>query len=375
MGGYPINTLPISLSVIKLVTREITMFHRRLFKLLVCLSLSLLLSLTGLVPALGKIYPAYAIDVVKTARGNVTAFASPNESTDWYQIDKELIDAVRRSHDSTEEFAAYELDDWLNKLMVKVDDKFLNWYFSYFNQKAMEFGIPFAWLVFKADFLNLFKKEDETHINANQILQKRMINDLQNKFSELVLSPEDAQTSLSRLTERVARNYASGLGMQLATIKNSYKIPDREWERYLNTLASLVYDTGASNYSLSPESITSNLATKSIIVGTAGIGGKLALNFAAKAAAKIAAKAGGAIATKVAAQLIDPVLAVGILIWDTWDYNNMVNASRPVLRQNILEHLNEVKLSILDSPENSIMAAIEDVESNIVSGLESRSSP
>jgi hypothetical protein len=163
--------------------------------------------------------------------------------------------------------------------------------------------------------------------------------------------------------------------MQLATIKNSYKIPDREWERYLNTLASLVYDTGASNYSLSPESITSNLATKSIIVGTAGIGGKLALNFAAKAAAKIAAKAGGAIATKVAAQLIDPVLAVGILIWDTWDYNNMVNASRPVLRQNILEHLNEVKLSILDSPENSIMAAIEDVESNIVSGLESRSSP
>ncbi|MBD0344340.1 MAG: hypothetical protein ICV63_05805 [Coleofasciculus sp. Co-bin14] len=346
------------------------MFYRRLLKLLVCLTLSLLLTLTGLVPALGEIYPAYAVDVLKTARGNVTAFVSPNESTDWYQIDKELIDAVRRSHDSTEEFAAYELDDWLNKLMVKVDDKFLSWYFSYFNQKAMEFGVPFAWLAFNADFLNLLKKEDETHINANQILQKRMINDLQNKFSELVLSPEDAQTSLSRLTERVARNYASALGMQLATIKNAYKIPDREWERYLNTLASLVYDTGASNYSLSPESITSNLATKSIIVATAGIGGKFALNFAAKAAAKIAAKAGGAIATKVTAQLIDPMLAVGILIWDTWDYNNMVNESRPVLRQNILEHLNEVKLSILDSPENSIMASIEDVERQIITALE-----
>ncbi len=371
MGGYPIKTLPISLSVIKLVTRKITMFHRKLFKLFVSLTLSLLLTLTGLVPALGKIYPAYAVDVVQTARGNVTTFASPNESPDWYKIDKELIDAVRRSHDTTENFAAYELDDWLNKIMDKVDDNFLNWYFSYFNQKAMEFGIPFVWLAFKADFLNLFKEEDETHINANQILQKRMINDLQKKFSELVLSPEEAQTSLSRLTERVARNYASGLGMQLATIKNSYKIPDREWERYLNTLASLVYDTGASNYSLSPESITSNLATKSIIVGTAGIGGKLALNFAAKAAAKIAAKAGGAIATKVAAQLIDPVLAVGILIWDTWDYNNMVNASRPVLRQNILEHLNEVKLSILDSPENSIMASIEDMERKIITVLES----
>jgi hypothetical protein len=286
-------------------------------------------------------------------------------------VDKELIDAVRRVHDSTEEFATYELNDWVNNLMSKVDDKFLNWYFSYFNQKAMEFGVPFAWLTFNVDFLNLLKKEDETHLNANKILQKRMIEDLQNKFSELVLSPEEAQTSLSRLTERVASNYASALGMQLATIKNSYKIPDREWERYLNTLASIIYDTGASNYSLSPESITSNLATKSVIVATAGIGGKLALNFAAKAAAKIAAKAGGAIATKVAAQLIDPFLAVGILIWDTWDYNNMVNESRPVLRQNILDHLNEIKLSILDSPENSMIAAIEEVEHKILTALES----
>lgn len=347
------------------------MFHRRLFKLVVCLTLSVILTLTGLVPALGKIYLAHAADVLKTARGNVTAFASPNESTYWYQIDKELIDAVRRVHDSTEEFAADELDDWINDLMIKVDDKFLSWYFSYFNQKAMEFGIPFAWLAFNADFLNLLKKEDETHLNASQILQRRMIEDLQNKFSELVLSPEKAKTSLSRLIERVTSNYASALGMQLATIKNAYKIPDREWERYLNTLANIVYDTGASNYSFSPESITSNLATKSLIVATAGIGGKFALNFAAKAAAKIAAKAGGAIATKVAAQLIDPVLVVGILIWDTWDYNNMVNESRPVLHQNILEHLNEVKLSILDSPDNSIMASIEEVERKIITALES----
>jgi hypothetical protein len=120
------------------------MFHRRLLKLLVCLTLSLLLTSTGLVPALGEIYPAYAVDVLKTARGNVTAFASPNESTDWYQIDKELIDAVRRAHDSTEEFAVDELDDWLKDLMTRVDNKFLSWYFSYFNQKAMEFGVPFA---------------------------------------------------------------------------------------------------------------------------------------------------------------------------------------------------------------------------------------
>lgn len=344
------------------------MFCSRLFKLLVCVTLSIVLSVCGMVPVIGEIHPAYAAEVLRITTGSY----SDNDSTDWYQVDKALIDALRRVHDSTEEFAAYELDVWSNDLMRKVDDKFLNWYFSYFNQKAMEFGVPFAWMAFKADFLNLLKKEDETNLDANQILQKRMIEDLQNKFSELVLNPEETQKSLAQLTERVCRNYASALGMQLATIKNAYKIPDGEWEKYLNELATVVYDTGTSNYSLSAESITSTLATKSLIIAATGIGGKLALNFAAKAAGKIAAKAGGAIATKVAAQLIDPFLAVGILIWDTWDYKRMVNESRPVLRQNILAYLNEVKMSIFDAPDNSIMATIEEVEGKIIAALESR---
>ena len=53
----------------------------------------------------------------------------------------------------------------------------------------------------------------------------------------------------------------------------------------------------------------------------------------------------------------------------------MVKKSRPELRQNILDYLEEVKWSILNSPENSIMAAIEEVEGKIITGLESRQIP
>ncbi len=70
--------------------------------------------------------------------------------------------------------------------------------------------------------------------------------------------------------------------------------------------------------------------------------------------------------------MVDLMLAVGILIWDTWDYNRMVNESRPVLRQNILSHLNEVKMTIYEAPDNSIMTAIEEVKNKIITGLESR---
>lgn len=47
-----------------------------------------------------------------------------------------------------------------------------------------------------------------------------------------------------------------------------------------------------------------------------------------------------------------------------WDYDNRV--------KNILDYLEEVRWSILYSPENSIMAAIEQVEGKIINGLESK---
>lgn len=361
-----------SLSVqqfLKLSPSKIIMFRSRLVKLIVSLVLTVVLAFSGIVPLIGQMHPAYAADFLKKPSETDSEFALINSPIDSYQLDKYLIDALRTAHDSTEEFAASELDEWVNHLMKKVDDKFLTWYFSYFNQKAMEFGIPFAWLVFAGDYsLNFLRQQGDKKLNPNQVLQKKMIEDFQIKFTELVFNPEDTQKYLSQLTERVARNYASALGMQLATIKNAYRIPDGNWERYLNELANVVYDTGNSKYSLSPESLTSRLAT----VTTAGVGGKLALNFAAKVAAKIGTKAGGALAAKVAAQFVDPLVAVGLLIWDTWDYKHMVDESRHVLRQNIWEYLNEVKMSIFNAPDNSIMAAIEEVEGKIIAGLESR---
>lgn len=50
----------------------------------------------------------------------------------------------------------------------------------------------------------------------------------------------------------------------------------------------------------------------------------------------------------------------------------MVEKSQPVLRQNLLDYLNQVKMSIFDSPENSIMAAIEEVEGKVITSVESR---
>lgn len=357
------------------------LFQNLLVKLFVSLVLTVVLTLGGMFTIRVKISPAYAADLYKPGllrffgnsynRQSYDNLVAVNSSTDWYKIDKDLIDALRIAHDSTEEFAAAELNDWVDNLMKKVDEKFLNWYFSYWNQKAQEFGSPFAWAAFKIDSsLKIIRKEDEKSLNASQILQKRMIEDFQSKFTEQVLD-EESKAELVKVTERVGRNYASALGMKLASIKYSYNLSDGEWEKYLNDLASLIYDTGNSKNSLEIDSAAANLGNKLLIISTA-VGTKLAVNFALKAGVKIAGKASGAIVAKIGAQLIDPLLAVGILIWDVWDYDKMVKKSRPELRQNILDYLEEVKWSILNSPENSIMAAIEQVEGKIITGLSSR---
>lgn len=323
------------------------MLYNRVGKLLVSLMLTVAIALGTLVPSA----------------------AAMNSDRDWSEVDRYLIEGVRTAHDSTEEFANYELDRWLDDLMQKVDDRFLNWHFSYLHQKKMEFSAPFTWLFLAGDYaLNRFRSEKEKKLNPNRAYQEKLIADFERKFNQLVLDPEVGGKYLRELAARVGRNYASALGMKFAQVKSTYKISDGDWERYLNDLATVVYDTGNSKSSLSPESLTNEV----LIVSTAAIGGKIALTFAGKAAAKIAAKAGGAVAAKVGAQVLDPLLGIGIVIWDLWDYNRMVAASSPVLRENIYDYLQEMKMSILYAPGNSIMAAIETVEQEIITGVESQ---
>ncbi|MBD2039081.1 hypothetical protein H6F56_00020 [Microcoleus sp. FACHB-672] len=290
----------------------------------------------------------------------------------WYDVDQALTASLRKAYESIEEYATDELDDWVADQMKKVDEQFLSWYFSYLNQKAMEFGVPFAWLTFQLDSaLKVLRSKDEKTLNADQIIQKRMIEDFNNKFNQLVLN-EEAETSLKKIIERVGRNYASGIGYKFSEVKAKYRVSEQDWNRHLKGIAQLIYNTGNSQYSLSPESINSELSTKIFALTTVAISAKLGSKFAAKAGSKLAVKASASTIAKTASQLIDPLLAVGFLAWDIWDFQNMVSSSRPELRQNIWDYLDELKKSILYSPDNSIKTAIEEIEEMITDALNSQ---
>jgi hypothetical protein len=116
---------------------------------------------------------------------------------------------------------------------------------------------------------------------------------------------------------------------------------------------------------------SSYLLAKAMIPAVTKIGSKVATSLAGKATAKMAAKTGGMVASNLGVQLIDPIVAVGILIWDIWDYKHTVKIDRPVLREAILEYLTQVKVSLLNNPENGVMAAIEQLEGGILKSVRS----
>jgi hypothetical protein len=91
---------------------------------------------------------------------------------------------------------------------------------------------------------------------------------------------------------------------------------------------------------------------------------------AGKTGAKIAAKTGASLAGKIGAELLDPIVGIGILLWDVWDYNRTVAIDRPILRENIADYLEEMKLSILANPENGIMTAVDKIEGEILESIE-----
>jgi hypothetical protein len=233
----------------------------------------------------------------------------------------------------------------------------------------MEFKTPFVWL--SSAVIHWI---DTKNTPPNQVLAEKLTEDFKTEFAKRVLRPRIAQLQLERITRDTTALYVSELGSNFSRIQSSYKIPQGQWERYLDDIAVTITDTEGNISNLSMKILAGGstyLLAKAMIPVVTKMGSKVAVSLAGKASAKMAAKTGGAVAGKFGAQFIDPIVAVGILIWDLWDYHHTVKIERPVLREAIFDYLTEVKASLLDNHNNSLMAAIYQLESDIMKSVQS----
>ena len=288
---------------------------------------------------------------------------------DWNEIDRAIATSINDAHNNAKTFASAQLDGWIDELMTRVDSSFLDWYFNYFNQKKMEFSVPFVWLSSAVSHWI-----DTNNPPANQAIAETMTEDFQTEFTKLVLRPQIAQLELERITRDTINQYISSLSNNISQIQSTYKIPQGEWERYLSDIAVTINDTEGNISNLSLKGLVGGstyLFAKAMIPTVTKIGGKVAVSFAEKATAKIAAKTGGTVAAKFGAEFLDPIVGIGIIIWDLWDYHHTVEIDKPILRNVILDYLQEVKYSLLGNYKNSIMAAIYQLEDGILKSVNS----
>jgi hypothetical protein len=315
--------------------------------------------LVVIIPLLGN----FIISKSLTNTATTTVVVSPPH--DFSKVNQDVKNAIQTARTTAETYASQELDKWETEVIARVDNNFLDWYFDYFNQKKMEFSVPFNFV--KSAVLNRFDMNA-----ASQAVSEKLTEDFQREFANRVLVPRNAQMRFQLITQDTANLYIAEVSKNVKVVQNNYNIPQAQWDKYLNDIATTISDKGnVSNLSLKVLVGGSGyLVAKPLILGMATkIGSKVTAKVASKAAAKMATKTGGTVASQLGVGLIDPIVGVGIIIWDLWDYDRTVKVERPILREHLVAYLKDVKKSLLTNPETGIMAAIYQLESGILKSL------
>lgn len=294
----------------------------------------------------------------------------------WHQVDAEIAKSLKQAQAAAEEFAEKELVQWTGGLEERIDGDFLEWYFSYWQQQWIGLKGMGYWLADTAVIEKLFGKQPS--------MVERITKEIQEEFSKRVLRPQIAQMQMERIANETVKVFVQQLQKDLQAIPKRYNIPEPDWIRYLNDISLLTKSVNANReVAISLKTITFGVVAGGT-VGTAKviktikpmikkIGTKMttktATKGAGKAAAKVASKTGGKVAGKVGGKFLGPIIGLGVIIWDVWDHHHTKKVEKPILRENLMDYLAEVKESLLHEPETGLMSIIGSMQSSVISSL------
>ncbi|HIK38574.1 MAG: hypothetical protein NZ901_04015 [Geminocystis sp.] len=277
---------------------------------------------------------------------------------DWEKVDEAVRNSVKVAYKNTERYAAGKLDDWFEYLEKKINPSFLDWYFSYWNQKRIEYRGLLA--LGRAGISKILGKSEK---DINTQVAEEITADFQREFAKRVLSPETAQLKIERITQQTVEYYLEQVKNAIDNVKAEFKIPQEEWDRYLRDLAVTTYYVGS--VSNTPSKLFVGASASLLVKSLSAAGGKIT----AKLGTKIATKTGGKLAAKMAFYALDAAIGFGILLWDFWDVYHNAQVERPILEKNLMEYLQELKYQLLRAPNIGIMSVIDRIQEELFSHL------
>lgn len=282
----------------------------------------------------------------------------------WDKVDVAIRDSLKLAHENTNQYANEQLQVWVDDLATRIDPSFLDWYFGYFNQKSIEYKGFFT--AIKGGTLKLLKFSNK---DVNEQIAEEITADFQTEFAKRVLRPQIAQLQIERITNQIVRYYLDEVKNNVNNIAIKYKIPQTDWNNYLNDIAISIYDTEGNISNTSFKVLTGAggyVAIKPLIVKLVPtVSSKVVAKLAGKAGAKVATKTGGVLAGKIGGTFLDASVGVGIILWDVWDINHTAEIERPILKANLIDYLEEVKDSLLNNPQTGMMNIVDQIQTTI----------
>ena len=116
---------------------------------------------------------------------------------------------------------------------------------------------------------------------SSQAVSEKLTEDFQREFANRVLPPKNAQMRFQLITQDTANLYIAEVSKNVKVVQNNYNIPQVQWDKYLNDIATTISDKGN----------VSNLSLKVLVGGSGYLVAKpLILGMAKKSAAKLRQK-------------------------------------------------------------------------------------
>ncbi len=285
------------------------------------------------------------------------------QPVDWRGVDAAVVDVVQQAKAAARAHAEQGLAQWRAQLVTRIDDDFLEWYFSYWTQQRLGLeglvATGMHWV-------------SESQADAAEAITAT----IQSEFANRVLRPPVSQLYLERLARESLDRYVAVLREGLAPLPERYQLPQGEWERYLSGIAVLTHSVdGNRQVDLSLKALTASGVAGSLILAKAlgpalaGLGTKVSANMASKGAAVLAAKSGAKVAASSGGKLLGPIVGLGILVWDLWDHHQTREIQRPLLRAALLDYLDEMNHTLLDDPQAGVMGVVYQIEQAIHGSL------
>ncbi len=291
----------------------------------------------------------------------------------WQKINKDIRNALQTSTNTARKYATDELSKWTSELKYRIDENFLNWYFSYWQQQWMGLKAMGYWI---ADH-----KLVEKIFGEQPSMAERITEEIQTEFSKRVLRPQIAQLRIERIANNTVQVYVKELSKYLSDIPNKYHLSKADWERYLNNIALLTNKvegdrqisvtlkaltvSGLAGSTVAAAKITKMLKPMITTIGTK-VTTKAAAKGAGKVAVKVASKTGAKVGAEVGGKFLGAIVGVGVIAWDVWDHHNTKKIEKPILRKNLIDYLTELQHKLLDDSKTGLMAIIHQLNANVV---------